>query len=177
MVDEDIKELKDISIKDKLTAQELHFLEIYFNSPRVKDQDRMTIDKAMILSGYGDFSERMRYLIARKTFQKYAKAAPDAAKIFRKLGFDPVRVAMGIIDHAENAPPTVSLNALKLAAQCQGMIDAPDNPNLGITINLNVGPSPSPGAAAPAPGVVGVFGAPDEPAQPASPRKPLQITR
>ena len=103
--------------------------------------------------------------------------APGAAAVFQKLGFGPVRVALGIIDHAENAPPTVSLAALRLAAQMQGLVEEKENPNLGITINLNVGPSPSPGNAPTAPGVVGVFGAPDEDAPLPPPRKPLQITR
>ena len=172
-----IKENKDSNIKDKLTNQELTFLALYFNSKHEKGKNPFTIDNAMISAGYGKLGKSARYLIARKIVEKYERTAPGAGKIFQKLGFGPIRTILGIIDHAENGPAMVSLNALKLAAQMQNLVEVKDNPNLGITINLNVGPSPGPGNGPAAVGVVGVFGAPDEAQAPPPPRKPLQITR
>lgn len=175
--EDSIKENDNSKLKDKLTNQELTFLALYFNSRHEKGKNPFTIDNAMISAGYGGFSKTTRYLLARKIVEKYERAAPGAATIFQKLGFGPVRTVLGVIDHCENSPPTVSLAALRLAAQMQDLVEVKDNPNLGITINLNVGPSPSPGNAPTAPGVVGVFGAPDEDAPAPPPRKPLQITR
>lgn len=172
-----IKENNQSNIKDKLTNQELVFLALYFNSKHEKGKNAFTIDNAMISAGYGNLGKSARYLIARKIVEKYERGAPGAPAIFQKLGFGPVKTILGVIDHAENAPPTVSLAALRLAAQMQGLVEVKDNPNLGITINLNVGPGPAPGNAPTAPGVVGVFGAPDEDAPAPPPRKPLQITR
>jgi hypothetical protein len=178
LIQDDIKTSEDIDKKGKLTVQELRFLNIYFNSPRGKGKDIMTRDKAMVAAGYGDSCRSMRYAIARNIVKRYEQAAPDAAKIFRELGFGPVRTAMGIIDHAENSPPTVSLNALKLAAQCQGMIDKQDNPTAGVNIIINTAAAPAlPGTTCPAPdGPVQIVIAGADPGT-APPRKPLQITR
>jgi hypothetical protein len=164
-----------LNIKDKLTNQELTFLEIYFNSKHLKGENRSTVDKAMILAGYGDFSQTTRYKLARKIVAKYEMAAPDSRRIFQALGFGPVRVALGVIRHAKESPPTVSLNALKLAAACQGMIEQPDTATQGITINiLTAPPAGSPGSpAADATGPVVEVQA----GSAAPPRKPLQITR
>ena len=173
----DNKDFKNISnnIKDKLTNQELTFLEIYFNSKHLKGQNRFTIDSAMISAGYGHLSHSHRYRLARDIVRKYEMAAPEARKIFSALGYGPVRVALGVIRHAEESPPTVSLNALKLAAQCQGMVEQPDTATAGITINILTAPpagspgSPAPDAAGPVVEVQAGSAAP--------PRKPLQITR
>jgi hypothetical protein len=166
------------SLKGKLTNQELSFLEIYFNSKHLKGENRFTVDKAMISAGYGNFSQTTRYKLARKIVQKYEQTAPDARKVFSSLGYGPVRVALGVIHHAENSPPTVSLNALKLAAQCQGMIEQTTDPAAGITININTAPPPAGPGCGPGPAVVvGVTTAPGPGPGPAGPRKPLQITR
>jgi len=161
------------SLKGKLTNQELTFLEIYFNSRHLKGENRFTVDKAMISAGYGNFSQTTRYKLARKIVQKYERAAPDSREVFQRLGYGPVRVALGVIHHAEHSPPTVSLNALKLAAACQGMIEQPETALQGITININTAPPPGPGPAV----VVGIASQPGAPAPGAPPRKPLQITR
>jgi len=176
--EKDIKSLIDTDKKGKLTNQELRFLVLYFNSPRGKGQDRVTRDKCMIAAGYGESCRSLRYGIARNIIKRYEQAAPDAAKIFRELGFGPVRTAMGIIDHAENSPPTVSLNALKLAAQVQGMIDKQEDRGQGINIIINTASAPSlPGTTCPAPdGPVQIVIAGADPGT-APLRKPLQITR
>lgn len=178
-VKSDIKENNNNNIKELLTAQEVNFLEIYFNSEHKRGKDRFTIDSAMISAGYGDFSQTTRYILARKIVAKYERQTGEARKIFPALGYGPVKVALGIIGHCEDSPPTVSLNALKLAAQCQGMIEQPDNATAGITINILTAPPPSP-AGGPAAGGPAVDIAPSpaaSPASPAAPRRPLQITR
>ena len=174
ILNEDIKN-NSINIKDKLTNQELSFLEIYFNSRHLKGQDRVTIDRAMISAGYDNFPENTRYNIAKKIVQKYEKTAPEARKIFSALGYGPVKTALGIIDHAENSPPTVSLNALKLAAACQGMIEQTQDAAAGITINILTAP-PAGSPAGPGPVVEVQDGQPAGQTS-APPRKPLQITR
>jgi hypothetical protein len=153
IIDKDINNLNNENIKDKLSKQESRFLEIYFNSPRLKGQARVTIEKAMISAGYTGLSQSGLYYVAGKICKKYERQAGQTAKIFQDLGFGPVRVALGVIDHCKNGPPTVSLNALKLAAQCQGMVEQPENLNAGITIIINTAPSPQPcgpGSSAPA---------------------------
>jgi hypothetical protein len=176
--DKDIKSLIDTDKKEKLTNQELRFLVLYFNSPRKKGEERVTRDKCMIAAGYGEFSRPVRYRIARNIVKRYEQAVPDASKIMKELGFGPVKTAMGIIDHAENSPPTVSLNALKLAAQVHKMIDQPDNSREGINIIINTAPpAPREGTVCPTPdGPVQIVIAGADPGT-APPRKPLQITR
>ena len=149
IVEDDIKSLIDTDKKAKLTNQELRFLVLYFNSPRGKGENRVTRDKCMIAAGYGEYSRDMRYRIARNIVKRYEQAVPDASRIMKELGFGPVRTAMGIIDHAENSPPTVSLNALKLAAQVHKMIDPDKDEREGIRIIINTGPpAPCPGLPA-----------------------------
>jgi hypothetical protein len=176
--DKNIKSLIDTDKKEKLTNQELRFLAIYFGAPREKGKDRMTRDKAMIAAGYDNYSRDLRYRIARNIVKKYEQAVPDASKILRELGYGPVKTALAIIDHAENSPPTVSLNAVKLAAQVHKMIDQPDNSREGINIIINTAPAaPLPGTAVPTPdGPVQIVIAGADPGT-APPRKPLQITR
>jgi len=138
----------------------------------------VTIEKAMISAGYTGLSQSGLYYVAGKICKKYERAAGGAAQVFQDLGYGQVRVAMGIIDHAENSPPTVSLNALKLAAQCQGMVDKNEDRGQGINIIINTGPpQPLAGTTCPAPdGPVQIVIAGQEPGA-AAPRKPLQITR
>jgi hypothetical protein len=176
--EDNIKSLIDTDKKEKLTNQELHFLVLYFNSPRGKGENRVTRDKCMIAAGYGESCRSMRYAIARNIVKRYESAVPDSSRIMRELGYGPVRTAMAIIDHAEHSPPTVSLNAVKLAAQVHKMIDQPDNSREGINIIINTGPpAPLPGTTCPAPdGPVQIVIAGADPGT-APPRKPLQITR
>ena len=177
IVDKDKKDLKGSNIKDILTVQEMRFLELYFNSPRIKGKNKVTIDNAMIQAGYGDYGEDMRWRIARKIVRKYERGAPGAAKLWQDIGFGPVTVAQGIADKAENAnSEAVSLNALALAARCQGMTELQDQGrSTGIIININTGPpaAPAPGGPGAPPAPVVVVGSP----APGPPRKPLQITR
>jgi hypothetical protein len=175
--DKDQKDLKDKNIKNQLTSQELTFLELLFNTPRKSWKDQISIDKAMLGAGYGGFSQDWRYKIARKIVIKYERGAGGASQVFQDIGFGQSKVAQGIADKAENAKSeAVSLNALALAARCQGMTEPRDlGGSTGIVININTGPAPgaAPGGSPPAPGApVVVVGS-----APGPPRKPLQITR
>jgi len=181
----DIDNKEVIKLTDKLTKQELCFLELYFNMPRFKGKDLITINKAMLLAGYGNYPENTRYVLAKKIVKKYERAAPDARKVFQDLGFGQVRVAQGIIDKAETArSEQVSLKALMYAGDCQGMRQETRESYQGINIVINTAPPPS---QAPCPGPPGPDGAPARPepvvistvadAPAARPLKPLQITR
>lgn len=177
VIDKDIKYLNDIDLKNKLTSQELTFLEIFFNSPRGKGQGRVTIEKAMIAAGYTDYGKNWRYILAKKIMGKYASATGDNQKLFQDLGYGRLKIAQGIIDHAENSPPTVSLNALALAAKINDMVR--EKGDLGPSINININTGPSPGApeapGVPPRGVQVVIPGQTEEVPP--PRRPLQITR
>jgi hypothetical protein len=176
--DKDQKDLKGSNIKDQLTSQELTFLELLFNSPRKDWKSQISIDKAMLGAGYGGYSQDWRYKLARKIVRKYERGAAGASQVFQDIGFGQVKVAQGIADKAENAQSeAVSLNALALAARCQGMTEQEQGgSSTGIIININTGPTPAPGGlpgAPPVPGASLVIGSP----APGPPRKPLQITR
>jgi hypothetical protein len=179
IIDCDINRIDSGKIKDRLTTQELRFLEIYFNSPRLKGKDKVTINSAMLSVGYGDYSLQIRYRIARNIVKKYERGAGGAGKIFQDIGFGPVRVAMGIADKAENAQSeAVSLNALALAARCQGMMEPTEaGRSTGVQIIINTGPAAAPDPAAPGAPPALVINADGSTAAPAAPRKPLQITR
>lgn len=177
IIDCDINRIDSGKIKDRLTAQELRFLEIYFNSPRLKGKDKVTINSAMLSAGYGDYSMPVRYRIARNIVKRYERGAGGAAQVFQDIGFGPVSVARGIASHAENAQSeAVSLNALALAARCQGMMAEKEERGQGINIIINTGPTPSTPSPGPGPVKVVIPGQDGDQA-PAAPRKPLQITR
>jgi hypothetical protein len=176
---EGIKSIDDIDIKAKLTKQELTFINIYFNSPRVKGKGRVTINNAMIAAGYGNYSERWRGVLARKIIQKYELSAPDGAKVLQALGYGPVKNALDLIDKAENAnSEVVSLNAIIHASKINRMVEDHEDRTRGVSITINTGP---PAGAAP--------GAPGQPAGPPTivivgedsapppPQQPLRITR
>ena len=176
--DKDDKQINDIKLKDKLTQQEVNFLEIYFNSPRKKGEDAITMDKAMILAGYTNYKSAWRSILARRILKKYERTTPEAAKVFQDLGFGKVKVAQGIIRHAEGAASeSVSLQALVFAGKCQGMAEQKDQGGTGINIIINTGPGPSPPGPGPGAPPVRVVVEGQEVEATTIPRKPLQITR
>jgi hypothetical protein len=133
----------------------------------------------MIAAGYTDYGKNWRYILAKKIMGKYAQSTPGAAKIFQDLGFGQVRVALGIIDKAENAKSeAVSLNALALAARCQGMTEPTEaGRSTGVQIIINTGPAAAPDPAAPGAPPALVINADGSTAAPAAHRRALQITR
>lgn len=177
MVLNDINLLNLIDKKAAFTRQELFFLEIWFNSPREKGKERLTIDKAMISAGYGNYQKTQRYYLARKITEKYEQSQPEASKIFAALGFGPVKTALGIIEKAENAKSEqVSLNALIHASKVHRMVDEKTDETKGIQINIITNaPAAAPGPGAPGAPVVVIPGQTEDDAP--RPRKPLQISR
>jgi hypothetical protein len=172
-----LESLDNSKLKDKLTKQELIFLELLFNSPRKAWKERITIDKAMLAAGYGGFSQTTRYIIAGKIIRKYERGAAGAAEIFQAINFGMVKVAQGIADKAENAQSeAVSLNALALAARCQGMTEPSEaGRSTGVQIIINTGPAPAQEQPQGPPALV--INADGSPATQAIPTRPLQITR
>lgn len=181
-IQKDIKDLSTVDIKGKLTSSELAFLDNYLNTPYLKGKDHITIDKAMILAGYGQLSQASRYRIAKKICSKYERAARDNAEIFQALGYGKLQVARGIIHKAEAAQSeAVSLKALALAADCLQMREQADQGRQGINIIINTGPSPAaPGQQPPGPGPSVLFvgnGEQQQPEEQPKITKPLQISR
>ena len=177
IIEDNPKILESIDIKDKLTQQEITFLELLFNSPRKKGDERLTIDKCMISAGYGDYHINMRYRLAKKIVLKYERATPDAGNILQALGFGKIKAAQHLIDKVENAKSEqVSLNALALALKMLRMIEEKQDNMQGIQINIITQPAPGTAPAPGAPASVVIQGQPGQ--QPATaPRKPLQISR
>ena len=179
-IENNLNDLNKINIKDQLSAQELTFLEHLFNSPRNGWKGQLSIDKAMLAAGFGSYSQDYRYKLARKIVEKYERGAAGASQVFRDIGFGQIKVAQGIADKAENAQSeAVSLNALALAARCQGMTEPNEaGRSTGVQIIINTGPAQAqpPGPGAPPPALV-VNADGSTAAAPPIPRKPLQITR
>lgn len=175
--DDDVVSNQVIDIKAHPTSQELTFLELLFNTPRVKGDQRHTIDNCMISAGYGNYSQTTRYIIARKIVAKYERLTPDAGKILQALGFGKVKTAQTLIDKIETAKSEqVSLNALALAIKMHRMVEEKEDKMQGIQINIiNQAAPAAPGAPpGPAPAIV-VQGQPAQDEH--KPRKPLQISR
>jgi hypothetical protein len=60
----------DIDLKDKLTLQEIKFLEIYFSTPYSPKKGHITIENAMIAAWYTNIGQREKYRIAAKIVKK-----------------------------------------------------------------------------------------------------------
>ena len=161
-----------VDMKSPLTLQEIGFLEHYFISPYSPQIEELSKDDAMILAGFGHLSKLQRNRIANKILGKYESQAGDVRKIFGDIGFGQTQIARGIKDKALNAvSEMVSLNALKLAAQCTRMVEEPATSHQGVNIIINCGTEPAGGPGAPARPVNVLVQGSDLPA------KPLQITK
>lgn len=109
----DMKSAKDF--KRQLTQKEMNFLEIYFAGG-------VSIDRSMILAGYGNYSQDGRYYIAKKIKEKYELQTRDHRKIMRALGYGEVKILRLLIDSATKAKSeTVMLNARVALAKCLGL--------------------------------------------------------
>ncbi len=116
-INPDSNEVKSArSLKSELTLKELKFLEIYLTGG-------VSIDKAMISAGYGNYSEDGRYYIAKKIKEKYETRTGDHRKIFRALGAGEVRICRGLLSIAEDKknPADVRRKAWADLASCMGL--------------------------------------------------------
>jgi hypothetical protein len=131
----------------------------------------LTIDKAMILAGYGEYHQKSRYRLGRKIVEKYESRAGDHRKIFRAIGAGEVAVAKGLLEIAQGPyPPDVRRKAWADIASCLGLKSEPVESFQGMQIVIR-GEEPSPG-----PGPGQVDGQPARPALP-PPLKPQQVTK
>jgi hypothetical protein len=115
------------NIKGGLTERELKFIQLHvvWNVP---------VKRALILSGYPNYSEQHAFVVGRKIVSKYECWA-GGAEIFSDLNFGPVDIARSIIDIAVHCPNAqVRLNAIALAAKCTGMLREAIEAQPGVTI-------------------------------------------
>ncbi len=115
-INPDSNEVKSArSLKSELTLKELKFLEIYLTGG-------VSIDKAMISAGYGNYSEDGRYYIAKKIKEKYETRTGDHRKIFRAIGAGELAVARGLLEIAQTASSAdVRRKAWADIASCMGL--------------------------------------------------------
>jgi hypothetical protein len=164
--DDDIKSV--ISLEDKLTAQELRFLELSLDSS-------ISIKDAIISAGYTDLSDPQIYRLAKKIVKKYERATLDGRNIMIDIGFGPRAVAQRLKHLALEAnSEIVQLGAVKEAAKATRLTQEPQQTHQGVKIIINC-PAPDPNAPPPA-------GPPSFEIQPERPRlpmpsRPLQITK
>lgn len=136
VIPEVIESKDEINIKDQMTQKELNFLELLFSGNH-------SIDKAMILAGYGQYSKDWRYKLSQKIIRKYEQQVGDHRKIMRTMGYGEVKVIKLLIDSAENAKSeTVKLNARIALAKCIGLQKEVVDGVEGITIVFNAHASP-----------------------------------
>ncbi len=125
---EEVSSARDL--KSELTLKELKFLEIYLTGG-------VSIDKAMISAGYGNYSEDGRYYIAKKIKEKYETRTGDHRKIFRAIGAGELAVARGLLEIAQTASSAdVRRKAWADIASCLGLKNEQIESFQGVTLNV-----------------------------------------
>jgi hypothetical protein len=133
---QDITEIIDVtpsnySLKDDLTDKEIKFIHFYLSGG-------ISLDKAMIQAGYGEYSTDSRYYLARKITEKYECQTDDHRKIFRAIGAGESTVAQGLLTLAQTAKSEmVRLNAWTALAKCLGLTKEVLEGVEGIQIVIN----------------------------------------
>jgi hypothetical protein len=164
--DDDIKSM--ISLEDKLTEQELKFLEYSLDST-------VTIENALKLAGYKNLSKNQIYRLAKKIEKKYERATLDGRNIMIDIGFGPRAVAQRLKHLAlEARSEMVQLQATVHAAKATRLVHEPQESHQGVKIIINC-PPPDPNAPPP-PGPPSFTLEPERPRIP-PPSRPLQITK
>ena len=139
--------LENFDLAGDMTLRELKFVEIYLSG-------QISLDKAMILAGFEEYSETYRARLGTKIIRKYECQAGDHRKIMRALGWGEVRVIQSLIEAATGFnSETVKLNARIALAKCLGIHKEVMEQAEGIQIVINQGglaPEPQPGQHRPA---------------------------
>jgi hypothetical protein len=137
-VPENIEKLiKDSSLKDKLTSQELHFIDYHLTQG-------LPINKAMILAGYKDLAERWMYYKAKKIIQRYEAQAEDRRQIMRALGYGETWVIQQLAHEAKTAPSSgARVQALIALGKWLGMDQEALQGAGGITVIIQALDSPT----------------------------------
>ena len=94
---DDIEEfIKELESKEKLTIQELKFIEYHLVL-------KYTVKRSMMLAGYRESSEGMYFYRAKKIVGKFEARAADHRQIMRALGAGEVFVISGMFELAKKA--------------------------------------------------------------------------
>jgi hypothetical protein len=126
-----IDNIERIKLKEQLTLKELKFIELYLTGD-------LTVDKAMELAGYGEYSKDWRYKLSQKIIIKYESQAGDHRKIFRDIGAGELAIAQGLLKLATTAKSEmVRLNAWLGLAKCLGLTKEVVEGVQGIKIIIN----------------------------------------
>jgi hypothetical protein len=140
--------LENCDLAGDMTLRELKFVEIYLSG-------QISLDKAMILAGFEEYSETYRARLGTKIVRKYECRTDDHRKIMRALGWGEVRVIQSLIEAATGfKSEQVRLNARLGLAKCLGLTKEIVEGVEGISIVINssrgLAPQPQPGQHRPA---------------------------
>lgn len=106
---------EEIDLEGELTPRERLFLEAYFTSG--------LLDESIKVAGYRAKHQTARLVTARRILEKYSVIMADNKKILRHAGASEAALARMLMDKATSArSETVQLNALKILAQCHGLL-------------------------------------------------------
>jgi hypothetical protein len=107
--------LENCDLAGDMTLRELKFVEIYLSG-------QISLDNAMILAGFEEYSETYRARLGTKIIRKYECKTDDHRKIMRALGWGEVRVIQSLIEAATGfKSEQVRLNARLGLAKCLGI--------------------------------------------------------
>lgn len=108
-------EINSIEFKTEFTPKEQRFLELYLSGS-------MSMDSSVQKAGYKSKFQQNRSLIGKRILEKYCASIQDHKNIFRQIGFSEAKLALMLLNMAENAKSeNVRLQALNLASKCLGM--------------------------------------------------------
>lgn len=126
-----------IDLKSALTEKEMRFIELRLSG-------NYSIETAMILAGYEQYSQNHRYFLAKKIIEKFENQVGDHRKLMQKMGLGPARIIEGIANLALNADSeVVRLSAWVNLGKYLGLHDSQEEQAPGIAINILRSASPA----------------------------------
>jgi hypothetical protein len=129
------------------SPQELIFLEKYLI-------EKEGVVSAMKAVGYGGYTDRHLFNLAKKIVIRYDSRAGDARKVFRQAGVGGVRLAQKVDKLLDAASERTQLGAAELAAKVLRATQEPGTVDAGVRINININIM-APGQVTVAPGPPG----------------------